>query len=99
MQTLREPRRGDSNADEFQCQLGHEKGCEKDRQKPLSGASEGDNLVLSGDEAFGAARVPAIANLQGVASSLDRYLDRLVHFDRPGPAARAAGRGGEAASP
>src|SRR6202046_3134772 len=60
-------------------------GCEKDRQEPLSGASEGDDLFLGGVEGFSAARVSPIANLHGVTSRLDWYLDRVVHFDRPGP--------------
>jgi probable Rubsico expression protein CbbX len=72
-------------ANEFQRQPGHDKGCEKDRQEPLPGTSEGDDLFLGGVEGFSAARVSSIANLQGVTSRLDRYLDRAVHFDRPGP--------------
>jgi hypothetical protein len=40
----------DSIANEFQCQPGHDKGCEEDRQEPLSGASEGDDLFLGGVE-------------------------------------------------
>jgi len=72
----------DSIANEFQCQPGHDKGCEKDRQEPLSGASEGDDLFLGGVEGLSAARVSSIANLQGVPSRLDWYLDRVVHFDR-----------------
>jgi hypothetical protein len=72
-------------ANEFQCQPGHYKGCEKDRQEPLSGASEGDDLFLGGVEGLSAARISSIANLQGVTSGLDWYLDRVVHFDRPNP--------------
>jgi hypothetical protein len=75
----------DSIANEFQRQPGHDKGREKDRQEPLSGASEGDDLVLGGVEGLSAARVSSIANLQGVTSRLDRHLDRVVHFDRPDP--------------
>ncbi|MFY9864137.1 MAG: hypothetical protein WAK58_09995, partial [Trebonia sp.] len=75
----------DSIANKFQCQPGHDKGCEKDRQGPLSGASEGDDLFLGGVEGLRAARVSSIANLQGVTSRLDWYLDRVVHFDRPDP--------------
>ncbi len=75
----------DSIANEFQCQPWQDKGCEKDRQEPLSGASEGDDLFLGGVEGLSAARVSSIANLQGVTPRLDWYLDRVVHFDRPGP--------------
>ncbi|MGD0069105.1 MAG: hypothetical protein ABSB76_37480 [Streptosporangiaceae bacterium] len=74
-----------SIANEFQCQPGQDKGCEEDRQEPLPGASEGDDLFLGGVEGLRAARVSSIANLQGVTSRLDWYLDRVVHFDRPGP--------------
>jgi short-chain Z-isoprenyl diphosphate synthase len=73
-----------SYANEFQGQPGHGKGCEKDRQEPLSGAPEGDDLVLGGVEGLSAARVPSIANLPGVTSRLDWYLDCVVHFHRPG---------------
>src|SRR3984957_3161535 len=78
---------GDANsiANEFQCQPGHDKGCEKDRQEPLSGAPEGDGLFLGGVEGQSAARVSSVANLQGVTSRLDWYLERVVHLDRPGP--------------
>jgi hypothetical protein len=31
------------------------------------------------------ARVSAVADLQGMTSRLDWYLDRAVHFERPGP--------------
>jgi hypothetical protein len=74
-----------SLADEFQCQPGHGKGCEKDRQEPLSCAPEGDDLFPGGVEGLSAARVSPIADLQGVTSRLDWYLDRVVHLDRPGP--------------
>jgi hypothetical protein len=73
----------DSLANEFQCQPGNDEGCEKDRQEPLSSASEGDDLALGGVEGLNAARVSAIADLQGMTSRLDWYLDRAVHFDRP----------------
>src|SRR5579859_5477577 len=75
----------DSLANEFQGQSGHDKGCEKDRQEPLPGASEGDDLFLGGVKGLSAARVSSVANLQGVTSWLYWYLDRAVHFDRPGP--------------
>jgi hypothetical protein len=71
----------------FSASLGTAKGCGKDRQEPLSGASEGGDLFLGGVEGLSAARVSSIANLQGVTSGLDWYLDRVVHFDRPGPLA------------
>jgi hypothetical protein len=70
-------------ANEFQCQPGNGEGCEKDRQEPFSGASEGDSLALCGVEGFSAARVPTIADLQGMTSGLDWHLYRAVHFDRP----------------
>src|SRR5579859_3899984 len=60
-----------SIADEFQCQPGHGKGCEKDRQEPLAGAPERDDLVLGGIEGLGAAGVPPITDLQGVTSRLE----------------------------
>jgi hypothetical protein len=75
----------DSIANEFQCQPWNGKGCEKDRQEPLSGASEGDDLTLGGVEGLSAARVSAIADSQGMTSRFDWYFDRVVHFDRPGP--------------
>src|SRR5271169_4267793 len=75
----------DSIANEFQCQPGNDEGCQKDRQEPLSGASEGDDLALGGVEGFSAARLSAIADLQGMTFRLDWYLDRVVHFDRPDP--------------
>jgi hypothetical protein len=46
---------------------------------------EGDDLVLGGAKGLSAARVSSIANLHGVTSRLDWYLDRVVHFDRPDP--------------
>src|ERR1700729_1731873 len=78
---------GDANsiANEFQCEPGNDEGCQKDRQEPLSGASEGDDLAVGGLEGFSAARLSAIADLQGMSSRLDWYLDRVVHFDRPDP--------------
>jgi hypothetical protein len=75
----------DSIANEFQCQPGNDKGREKDRQEPLSGASEGDDLALGGVEGLSAARVSAIADLQGMTSRLDWYLDSVIHVDRPVP--------------
>jgi hypothetical protein len=61
----------------------NDEGCEKDRQESLSGASEGDDLALGGVEGLSAARISAIADLQGMTSRLDWYLDRAVHLDRP----------------
>src|SRR5580700_4816439 len=65
-------------------QAGDEEGREEDRQKALSGASEGDGLALGGVEGLNSAGVSATANLQGVTSRFDRYLDRAVHLDRSG---------------
>ncbi len=75
----------DSLAHEFQRQPGNDERCEKERQEPLSGAAEGDDLALGGVEGLRAARVSAIADLQGMTSRLDWYLDRVIHFDRPVP--------------
>jgi hypothetical protein len=69
---------------ELDRQAGDDKGREEDRQKTLSGASEGDDLALGGVEGLSSAGVSAIANLQGVTSRFDWYLDRVVHFDRSG---------------
>jgi hypothetical protein len=61
---LAAPRRhAGSIANEFQRQPGRHKGGEKERQEPLSGASEGDDLFLGGVEGFSAARVSSIAGL------------------------------------
>src|SRR5450631_1207750 len=65
-------------------QAGDDEGREEDRQKALSGASEGDGLALSGVEGLSSAGVSAIANLQGVTSRFDWHLDRVVHFERSG---------------
>ena len=67
-------------ANEFECQAGNDEGREKDRQDPLSGASEGDDFALGGVEGLGSAGVSAVADLQGVTSGFDRYLDRVVQF-------------------
>jgi hypothetical protein len=69
---------------ELERQAGDDEGREEDRQKTLSGASEGDRLALGGVEGLSSAGVSAIANLQGVTSRFDWYLDRVVHFERPG---------------
>jgi hypothetical protein len=67
---------------ELERQAGHEEGREKDRQKTLPGASEGDGLALGGVEGLSSAGVSATANLQGVTSRFDWYLERVVHFER-----------------
>ena len=69
---------------ELERQAGDDEGREKDRQKALSGASEGDGLALGGLEGPSSAGVSATANLQGVTSRFDRYLGRVVHLDRSG---------------
>jgi hypothetical protein len=69
---------------ELERQAGDDEGREEDRQKALSGASEGDGLALSGVDGLSSAGVSAIANLQGVTSRFDWYLDRVVHFERSG---------------
>src|SRR5579863_3504121 len=61
----------------------HNERHEKDRQEPLSGASEGGDLALGRVEGQRAAQVAAVTDLQGVMSSFDWYLNRVVHFDRP----------------
>jgi hypothetical protein len=69
---------------ELERQAGDDKGREEDRQNALSGASEGDGLALGGLEGLSSAGVSAAANLQGVTSRFDWYLDRVVHFERSG---------------
>src|SRR6202042_607498 len=69
---------------ELERQAWDEEGREEDRQKALSGASEGDGLALGGLEGLSPAGVSATANLHGVTSGFDRYLDRVVHFERSG---------------
>ena len=69
---------------ELERQAGDDEGREEDRQKALSGASEGDGLALGGVEGLSSAGVSATANLQGVTSRFDWYLDRVVHFERSG---------------
>jgi hypothetical protein len=65
-------------------QAWNDEGREEDRQKALSGASEGDGLALGGLEGLRSAGVSATANLQGVTSRFDWYLDRVVHVERSG---------------
>src|ERR1035437_1793252 len=69
---------------ELERQAWDDEGREKDRQKALSGASEGDGLALGGLEGPSSAGVSATANLQGVTSRFDWYLDRVVHLERSG---------------
>jgi hypothetical protein len=69
---------------ELERQAGNDEGREEDRQKTLSSASEGDGLTLGGVEGLSSAGVSATANLQGVTSRFDWYLDRVVHFERSG---------------
>jgi hypothetical protein len=69
---------------ELERQAGDDEGRKEDRQKTLSGASEGDGLVLGGVEGLSSAGVSTIVNLQGVTSRFDWYLDRVVHFERSG---------------
>ena len=42
-------------ASEFECQAGDDEGREKERQKPLAGASEGDDFALGGVEGLSSA--------------------------------------------
>jgi hypothetical protein len=63
-------------------QAGDDEGSEEDRQKTLSGTSEGDGLAFRGREGPGSAGVSSTANLQSVLSRFDWYLDRVVHFER-----------------
>jgi len=67
---------------ELERQAGNDEGREKEGQKPLAGASEGDNFALGGIEGLSSARVSAIADLEGVTSRFDRRFDRVVHFNR-----------------
>jgi hypothetical protein len=63
-------------------QAGDEKGGEEDRQKTFPGASEGDGVVLGGVEGLSSAGFSAIANLHGVMSRFDWYLNRGIHVER-----------------
>src|ERR1017187_7843796 len=69
---------------ELERQAWDNEGREKDRQKTLSGASEGDGLALGGLEGLSPAGGAATANLQSVTSRFDWYLDLVVHFQRFG---------------
>jgi hypothetical protein len=68
---------------ELERQAGDDEGREKERQEPLAGAPEGDHFALGGIEGLSSARVPAIADLEGVTSRFDWHFDRIVHFNRP----------------
>jgi hypothetical protein len=68
-------------APEGECQAGNDEGQEEDRQDPLSAASEGDGFALGRVEGRGSAGVLAVADLQGVMSGFDWYLDRVVQFE------------------
>src|SRR6476659_3380255 len=70
-------------ARERKCQAGNDEGYEKNRQDGLSAASEADDFTLGDVEGPGPAGVSAVADLQGVRSRFDRYVDRLVQFDGP----------------
>src|ERR1700730_5999162 len=72
-----------SLASELERQARHDERHEKDRQNPLSGASEGDDFALGRVEGLSSARVSAIADLQAVTSSFDWHLDRVMQCDRP----------------
>ena len=69
---------------ERDCQAGNDEGQEEDRQDALSAASEGDGFALGGVEGLGSAGVSAVADLQGVTSGFDWYVDGLVQFHGPG---------------
>src|SRR6202042_3668717 len=69
---------------ELERQAWDEEGREEDRQKALSGASEGNGLALGGLEGLSSAGVSATVNLQGGTSRFDWDVDRVVHFDRSG---------------
>jgi len=49
---------------ELERQAWDDEGREEDRQKTLSGASEGDGLALGGVEGLSSAGVSSVANLQ-----------------------------------
>ena len=69
---------------ELERQARDNEGREEDRQKTLAGCSKGDGLALGGVEALRSAGLSAIANLQGVMSRVDWYLDGGVHLERSG---------------
>ena len=67
---------------EIERQARDDEGRKEDRQNTLFGASEGDGLALGGLDGLSSTGVSATANLQGVTSRFDWYLDRVVHFER-----------------
>jgi hypothetical protein len=69
---------------ELECQNGDDEGREKDRQKTLSGASICHSLVLGGLEGLRSAGASSTANLYGVTSRFDWYLDCVIHLERSG---------------
>src|ERR1700728_3358364 len=69
---------------ERECQAGNDEGQEKDRQDALSAASETGDFALADVERLGSAGVSAVADLQGVTSGVDGYVDSLVQFHGPG---------------
>jgi hypothetical protein len=69
---------------ELERKVGDEEGRKEDRQKALSGASEGEGLALGCLEGLSSAGVSATANLQSVTSRFDWDLNRAVHFNRSG---------------
>src|ERR1700730_4459775 len=68
-------------ASQRECQAGNNEGRKKDRQRRLSAASEGNGVAVGGVEGPSSAGVSPIADLQGVASRFDWYLDRVVQVD------------------
>src|SRR3984885_12964347 len=56
-------------------------GCGRDWSSDVCSS----DLAIGGVEGLSAARLSAIADLQGMTSGLDWYLDRVVHFNRPDP--------------
>src|SRR5674476_835527 len=72
---------------ELERQAWDDEGREKDRQKALSGASEGDGLALGGLEGMSSAGVSATANLRGdvqvrLVSRSCRSSRAIRHADR-----------------
>ena len=68
---------------ERECQAGNNEGQEKDWQDALSATSERDGFAHGGVEGLGSVGVSAVAELQGVTSGFDRYIDGPVQFHRP----------------
>ena len=70
--------------DEHQGQCGINEGRQEKRQKPLARAPVSDRIARNCGEGHGATRVTPTVNAHSVIASCDRYLDRLIHRDRPG---------------